>query len=132
MFYFLAKLRPGKRAVDHKAGGKLTRDELKAYDGSENQAAYFSFQSKIYDVSESRLWKDGVHFGKHKAGEDLTEFLKQAPHGEEKIIEMQQVGELALAEQPRTIHEKTFYFLAYFNLIAVILITIILALWRWW
>jgi len=29
-------------------------------------------------------------------------------------------------------YEKVFYFMAYLNLIFVFLITLIIALWRWW
>ena len=38
-----------------------------------------AFQGKIYDVTESRLWKNGKHY-EHWAGQDLTDELKDAPH----------------------------------------------------
>jgi predicted heme/steroid binding protein len=40
---------------------------------------YVAFQGKIYDVSSSRLWRNGKHY-EHWAGQDLTEELGEAPH----------------------------------------------------
>ena len=112
----------------------LTSHELLSFNGMEGRAAYFAYKGQIFDVSKSKFWKKGSHFGRHKAGADLTDMLKQAPHGEEKILEMLQVGKLSVGEvkklRPR--YEKIFYILAYMNLILVFTITLILALWRWW
>jgi hypothetical protein len=71
---------------------------------------------------------------KHSAGNDLTDMLKNAPHGEDKILAMPQVGMLQMtAEKPaRLFHERLFYFFAYMNLVLVFVITFIIALWRWW
>ncbi len=71
--------------------------------------------------------------GKHPAGADLTAFLKQAPHGEEKILAMRQVADYrsdaAAVARPEV---RIFFVLAYLNLVPVFLIIFILALWRWW
>jgi len=113
---------------------KLTPEELQHFDGKENRAAYFAYKGKVYDVSSSKLWKGGTHLKKHFAGNNLTDALKTAPHEEEKIFNMPEVGELlpigTKVEKPA--HEKVFYFMAYMNLIFVFLITFIIALWRWW
>ncbi len=71
---------------------------------------------------------------KHPAGNDLTEMIKTAPHGEEKILQVPGVGELlpVSVTMGKSAHEKVFYFMAYMNLIFVFLITFIIALWRWW
>lgn len=112
--------------------GDLTLEELAGCDGKEGRPAYFAQEGKIYDASASRLWKDGVHMGRHHAGTDLTDALKTAPHGAEKIAAMRQVG-LLLAAGPRQkeLHERVFYAMAYMNLSIVLIITLILALWRW-
>ena len=107
------------------SGSFLVVDEMKSFDGNEDRPAYFGFRGKVYDVTKSSSWKLGLHFGRHRAGEDLTDFLEQAPHGEEKILRLQQVGELSLSAESRTIYEKIFYFFAYFNLVAVFLIILI-------
>lgn len=113
--------------------GDLTPDELALYDGKEGRPAYFAFEGKIYDATQSRLWKLGVHFGRHNAGFDLTEALKLAPHDQEKVSAMREVG-LLVAAGPRNMapHERVFYFMAYMNLTIVLVIILILALWRWW
>jgi predicted heme/steroid binding protein/uncharacterized membrane protein len=113
---------------------KLTPEELQHFDGKENKTAFFAYNGKVFDVSSSKLWKDGTHFKKHSAGNDLTDVLKTAPHGEEKILQMPEVGKLlpmgTKLEKPT--FEKVFYFMAYMNLIFVFLITFVIALWRWW
>jgi len=112
---------------------RLTPEELQHFDGKENRPAYFAYKGKVYDVSSSKLWKGGGHLKKHYAGNDLTDILKTAPHEEDKILKMPEVGELlpmgAKVEKPT--FEKVFYFMAYMNLIFVFLITFIIALWRW-
>ena len=113
---------------------RLTLGDLQYFDGRENKPAYFAYKGKVYDVSSSKLWKGGTHLNKHRAGDDLTDILKTAPHGEEKILKMPEMGELSpmgtKLEKPT--FEKVFYFMAYMNLIFVFLITFIIALWRWW
>jgi predicted heme/steroid binding protein len=128
------KLKKKKEAKHLKPKGDMTVDDLILFNGIEDRAVYFSYKGKIYDVSQSEHWKKGTHFGRHRAGADLTEMLKQAPHGEEKIIEMSPLGNLipTQAEKKRPRPERIFYVVAYMNLILVFLITLILALWRWW
>jgi predicted heme/steroid binding protein len=112
---------------------KFTPDELTHFDGRDGRPAYFAYQGKIYNVTASRLWKDGNHMKKHPAANDLTDLLKIAPHGEEKIFQMPVVGELLPMGRKleKASREKVFYFMAYMNLILVFLITFIIALWRW-
>lgn len=117
---------PGKR--------DLTPDDLAGFDGKEGRPAYFAYGGRVYDATESRMWKGGVHFGRHQAGFDLTELLKQAPHGEEKIRAMPAVGDLMIPEGGRRTpgHLKAFYFMTYFNLGLVLAILFIVSLWKWW
>jgi len=113
---------------------RLNSEELHHFDGKENKPAYLAYMGKVYDVSSSKLWKGGSHFKKHQAGDDLTDLLKTAPHEEDRVFQMPEVGELlpigTKVEKP--LHEKVFYFMAYMNLIFVFLITFVIALWRWW
>ena len=71
---------------------KLTKKELKLINGI-NGKILIAYKNKIYDVSESQLFKFGLHFN-HEAGEDLTEFMKDAPHGEEVLKRIPVIGEL--------------------------------------
>ena len=116
------------------ASGDLSPEELASCDGKEGRPAYFAFEGIIYDATMSKLWQQGVHMGRHNAGTDLTEALKQAPHGREKVSAMKEVGGLSAATGPRNMepHEKVFYFMAYMNLTIVLIIILILSLWRWW
>ncbi len=111
----------------------LTMEELHSFDGKEGRPAFIIYKGKIYDVTKSKLWKDGSHARKHLAGHDLTDVLKTAPHGEERILSMPEVGRLIEAGQkiPRPLPERIFYFFAYMNLVLVFLIVFVIALWRW-
>jgi predicted heme/steroid binding protein/uncharacterized membrane protein len=128
------KIRRRRSSFSAQPQSRVTLEELQHFDGAENRPAYFAYQGKVYDVSSSKLWKGGSHLKKHSAGNDLTDFLKTAPHGEEKILQMPEVAELVplktKVEKPT--HEKVFYVMAYMNLVFVFLITFIIALWRWW
>lgn len=116
------------------ANGACTVDALCQFDGKDGRPAYVAYKGLIYDMSGSRLWKNGSHMMKHAAGNDLTGILKTAPHGEDKILAMPRVGTLlAHTEKPELpFHMKLFYFFAYMNLILVFVITFVIALWRWW
>lgn len=112
----------------------LTTEELHRFDGKEGRPAFVAYRGRIYDVTKSKLWKDGSHARKHLAGSDLTDALKTAPHAEDKILSMPEVGKLIAAGQkiPKPVPERVFYFFAYLNLVFVFLITFVIALWRWW
>lgn len=132
-FFIGPKLKMHKAIVKLKQDGNFTLEELMNFDGKDGRPAYFAYKGKIYDVSSSRLWKDGTHLKTHFAGADLTNMLKKSPHGEEKIFQMPVVGQLILIDKKidKTPHEKVFYFMAYMNLVFVFLITFTIALWRW-
>jgi len=112
----------------------LTIEELAQFDGKEDRPAYLAYKGRIYDVSGSRLWKGGAHMRKHLAGFDLTDAIKQAPHGEDRIMGMPEIGNLIKSRETikRPLHERVFYFFAYMNLVFVFLIIFVISLWRWW
>lgn len=114
--------------------GTCTADGLCQFDGKDGRPAYIAYKGTIYDVSKSRLWKNGSHMTKHPAGSDLTEVLKSAPHGEDKVLAMPAMGKLLESGGPakQPFHVRLFYFFAYMNLVLVFVITFIIALWRWW
>ena len=127
-------IRDKKRKKVALGKSELTPDELSQFDGTEGRPAYFSYNGKIFDATASRLWKNGIHMGRHHAGSDLTEDLALAPHGDEKVTAMPTVGTLSGQGEfsGMTMPQKTFYVMAYLNLAAVFSIIFILALWRWW
>jgi len=73
---------------------KFTRAELARYNGSNGTPAYIVYEGKLYDVSNSFLWKDGSHQVLHQAGNDLTSALDEAPHGPELLQRFPVVGTL--------------------------------------
>ncbi|MBI5885448.1 MAG: cytochrome B5 [Deltaproteobacteria bacterium] len=71
----------------------FTEEELKKYDGSTSGTPiYFACNGKVYDVTTSPLFIEGMHF-EHFAGCDLTEYLADAPHDDEVFAELTVVGE---------------------------------------
>jgi predicted heme/steroid binding protein/uncharacterized membrane protein len=112
--------------------GDLTLENLAAFDGKDERPAYFAFEGKVYDATQSKLWKQGIHMGRHNAGTDMTEALSLAPHGREKVTSMTAVGDL-IVDVPRKVpmHERVFFFMAHMNLAIVFIIVLILSLWRW-
>ncbi len=70
-----------------------TRQQLALRNGQDREEIWVAFEHKIYDVSESRLWKQGKHY-EHWAGQDLTEELANAPHTAGVFERMRVVGVL--------------------------------------
>ena len=73
---------------------KLTSNELAQNDGKNGKPAYIAFQGRVYEVSASAMWLEGDHMGAHQAGRDLTNEMELAPHREEMLQKVKQVGVL--------------------------------------
>jgi predicted heme/steroid binding protein len=73
---------------------KFTTKELEEYNGKNGKLAYIAYQGKVYDATDSDLWRDGEHMGLHEAGKDITEELELAPHREEVLERIKLVGTL--------------------------------------
>jgi len=67
-------------------------EEVSLFDGKDGKPVYIVHQGKVYDVSNSRLWKGGTHMKRHPAGRDLTTDIAAAPHGTEVFDRYTQVG----------------------------------------
>jgi len=76
-------------------------ETLSKNDGKEGRPAYISHGGRVIDVSSSKLWKGGIHMGRHGAGKDLTTEIGAAPHGTEVLDRYPQVGSLVGSEAPR-------------------------------
>jgi predicted heme/steroid binding protein len=72
---------------------EYTKNQLALRNGSDREEIWVAFEGKIYDVSISRLWRDGKHY-EHWAGQDLTEELADAPHTHKVFDKFDQVGVL--------------------------------------
>ena len=71
--------------------------ELEEYNGKDGKSVYIAHEGKVYDVSDSKLWKTGSHMKRHQAGKDLTADIQAAPHNAEVLERYPQVGVLAKA-----------------------------------
>lgn len=71
---------------------EFTEEELAQYDGKNGNLAYVAYKGKVYDVTGSFLWKNGIHQVLHSAGVDLTDALEQAPHGDDALEKFPVVG----------------------------------------
>ena len=76
---------------------RFTEVELTEYNGKNGKPVYIAHEGKVYDVSESKLWKTGLHMKRHKSGQDLTMYIQAAPHESEVLERFPQVGELVKA-----------------------------------
>ncbi|RLA79103.1 MAG: cytochrome B5 [Deltaproteobacteria bacterium] len=75
----------------------FTEGELLQYDGREGcRPAYVAVEGKVYDVTGSFLWRSGVHQYRHRAGRDLTEALRRAPHTSVQLKRFPVVGTLGV------------------------------------
>ena len=117
-------------SVQHKQD--MTLAEFAQFDGKDGRPAYVAYNGNIYDVTNSMLWQGGNHMRKHLPGFDLTDAIKIAPHGEEKILSMPLVGKLLACERKRPFHERLFFFLAYMSLVLTFVVIFIISLWNWW
>ena len=66
--------------------------ELAQYHGRDGAPAYFAYNGMVYDASSSFLWQNGEHQVSHVAGEDLSNALNQAPHGEDLLQRLPIIG----------------------------------------
>ena len=72
--------------------------ELSEGNGQDGKPVYIAHQGKVFDVSESKLWKGGLHMKRHHAGKDLTTEFQGAPHGTEVLERYPQVAVLTKGE----------------------------------
>jgi len=74
-------------------------EDLREFDGKEGKPAYVAYNGKVYDVSDSKRWKDGLHMNRHHAGNNLTTDIQAAPHEPSVLERYPQVGTLKKEEQ---------------------------------
>jgi predicted heme/steroid binding protein len=58
----------------------ISKRKLSLNNGQDKDSIWIAYSGFVYDVTKSRLWKNGIHY-EHWAGQDLTEELAEAPHG---------------------------------------------------
>ena len=70
-----------------------TKSQLALRNGQDKPQIWVAYLGMIYDVTDSRLWRNGKHY-EHWAGQDLTDELKDAPHTEEVFKKFVVIGRL--------------------------------------
>jgi predicted heme/steroid binding protein len=68
-----------------------TRGELALRNGQDKREVWCAFEGVIYDVTRSGMWRNGKHY-QHWAGQDLTNEIKDAPHGEDVFKRFRVIG----------------------------------------
>lgn len=72
---------------------EFTKSQLALRNGQDKPVIWVALNGLIYDVTLSRLWRNGKHY-EHWAGQDLTNELKDAPHTEKVFEKFVVVGRL--------------------------------------
>lgn len=73
---------------------KYDRFQLALRNGQDREEIWCAYKGKIYDVSRSKLWRNGKHY-QHWAGQDLTKEMGDAPHTEHVFDKFEVVGILS-------------------------------------
>lgn len=71
----------------------ITKSQLALHNGSDKEEIWVAYKGVVYDVTKSKLWKNGMHY-EHWAGQDLTKELKDAPHTAQVFDKFTVVGKL--------------------------------------
>ncbi|HOX82092.1 MAG TPA: cytochrome b5 domain-containing protein [Chryseolinea sp.] len=70
-----------------------SKAQLALRNGQDKPQIWVALHGMIYEVTASRLWRDGKHY-EHWAGQDLTDELKDAPHTEKVFEKFKVIGKL--------------------------------------
>ncbi|MFO8083261.1 MAG: DUF2231 domain-containing protein [Desulfobacterales bacterium] len=73
---------------------EFTLTTLAEYNGENGKPIYIAHKGKVYNVSESKMWKGGTHMKRHKAGSDLSTDIQAAPHDPDVLERYPQIGVL--------------------------------------
>lgn len=68
-----------------------TKNQLALRNGHDKEEIWVAYQGFIYDVSSSRLWREGKHY-EHWAGQDLTHEIQDAPHTHKVFEKFEIIG----------------------------------------
>lgn len=70
-----------------------SKSQLALRNGQDKPEVWIGFKGFIYDISSSRLWRNGRHY-EHWAGQDLTDELAEAPHSDYVFSKFSIIGKL--------------------------------------
>lgn len=116
----------------HRALQKAGKRKDGSSESQSGAASYLVYQGERYEISGSKLWKGGVHMGRHRAGIDLTEEIEGAPHGEEVLERLPKLGPIQEQQGPQPVFaHKLLVVMAYVVLGLMFIILFCLAYWNW-
>jgi predicted heme/steroid binding protein len=72
---------------------EYSKSQLALRNGQDKPQIWVAYLGFIYDVTESRLWRNGKHY-EHWAGQDLTDELKDAPHNAKVFEKFEVIAKL--------------------------------------
>lgn len=72
---------------------EYTRSQLALRNGQEKEEIWVAYLGDIYDVTKSKLWRNGKHY-EHWAGQDLTVEMSDAPHTKFVFDKFEVIGKL--------------------------------------
>jgi len=105
---------------------------LSRADGKNGNPARLIFKENLYDVTDSKFWKNGIHMGRHYAGGDLTSEMSGAPHGVEVLERVLNLGSASDLKESKPIPAvRHFIFMAYFILFCMLGVLFCVAYWNW-
>lgn len=87
----VASINTGAASTNSQASKVFTLEELAKYNGENGAKAYVAVDGVVYDVTDA--WGGANHHGA-KAGTDVSELIKQSPHGKSVLSRVPIVGNL--------------------------------------
>ncbi len=77
---------------------EYTVSQLASRNGQDRDEIWIAYKGIIYDVTESKMWREGMHYG-NLAGQDLTEEFEKSPHGEYVFNRYKAIGKLIVQKR---------------------------------
>lgn len=72
----------------------FTPEDLHQYDGQDGRPTYIAYKGVVYDVTGSKMWRNGKHMNRHTAAHDLSLEFGGAPHKPDVLERYPRVGTL--------------------------------------
>ncbi len=72
---------------------EYSKSQLALRNGQDREEVWVAYKGVIYDVTKSKLWRDGKHY-EHWSGQDLTDELPDAPHTDKVFDKFKAVGRI--------------------------------------
>ena len=75
----------------------ISLDELAKHTGKNGESCWVAVDGIVYEISGFILWAEGEHRpsgGRAKCGKDLSEVIKQSPHGKSVLKLLKEIGRL--------------------------------------